>query len=488
MGPRLDATTHNQTRAENRAETRAEIRGETGATTSGEASGTRYEQILRSWDGPAADTAAAIADAAAAARTATPVRTPQEAAVRDVAAGVAAPALVGYVLWVLHQARELGLQRLCFLSRDAQVLHEIAQQLAPRLDLGADSPGGLDLRYVHSSRRTWSLAAADTTDLAGQDWLFNSFMRSNAADVCARLGLPLDQFAPLLEHAGASLDPDVRADQPEQAAALRRFTGLEQVADAVAPRIQRLRALVRDYAAQEHMASTTTGLVDAGWTGRMIGALTTITAGLPQPKVFFWAHEPRTSGWTDPARLLPYMYDTATGDGMDLRVPDTPYIIETFCMPDHGIIADYTRDADGHITGVPEGASAAVQTWAFTLYRQTIRAFCEALDLPTGQLSATDLRPIISRVLHAFWITPTRDEATAWGAYPYDSDPLARATRPLAAAFDSHHLAAVLRREPLHQQDRAWLQGSLALSGQAGADVADLLAPRYAALGAPATD
>jgi hypothetical protein len=183
------------------------------------------------------------------------------------------------------------------------------------------------------------------------------------------------------------------------------------------------------------------------------------------------------------------MYNTATGEGLDLRVPDTPYIIETFCMPDHGIIADYQRGDDGRITGVPETpTSPAVQTWNFALYRQTIRAFCAALDLSaTGDL-ATDLRPLVSGLLHAFWITPTREEATAWGAYPYDSDPLARATRPLASPFDTRHLTAVLRGEPLHQQDRAWLQGSLALSGPEGADVADLLAPRYHALGAPATD
>jgi hypothetical protein len=425
-----------------------------------------------------------MAEASACSRKHAVIRNEHEAAIRNVAAGVAAPALVGYVLWVLEQASSLGLQRLCFLSRDAQIFYEIALRLAPRLGVGTE------LRYVYGSRRTWNLAAADISDLSRQDWLFNSFMRSNAADVCARLGLPLANFAPMLESVGVSLDPQTRADQPQQSAALRRFAALPAVSNAVGPAIRRMRELVHDYAIQERMASTRTGLVDAGWTGRMIGALTTVTAALPQPQVFFWAHEPRTTGWTDPTRVRPYMYNTATGGDVDLRVPDTPYIIETFCMSDHGIVADYQREPDGHIEGIAETpANPAVQAWGFDIFRSTVYEFCDRIEWsgvpPTAPI---ELRSVISRLLHAFWMTPTQQEAAAWGSYPYDSDPLARATRPLARPFDPNHLKAVVRGEPIIREDRAWLQGSLALSGPEGAKAATVLFPHYKVMGAPATD
>jgi hypothetical protein len=445
---------------------------------------TRYEDLLRSWGGPAVDLASAMGKASVASRQQVAALSDHEAAIRDVAAGVAAPALVGYVLWLLNHAENLGLQRLCFLSRDAQVFYEIAQRLAPRLGVATE------LRYVHCSRRTWNLAAADVSDLSRQDWLFNSFMRSNAADVCARLGLPLADFASRLESVGASLDPQVRSDQTEQAAALRRFVALPAVADAVGPAVRRMRTLVRDYAIQEGMTSAQTALVDAGWTGRMIGALTTVTEGLPQPRVFFWAHEPRPTGWTDRARLRPYMYNTATGDGIDLRVPDTPYIIEAFCMSDHGIVADYKRDRDGHIEGLAErSTNPAVEAWGFHVFRSTVDEFCDRLEWSVSPTDvANDLRPVISRLLHDFWMTPTQPEAAAWGSYPYDSDPLARATRSLARPFGEDHLKAVIGGEPLVQEDRAWLQGSLALSGPEGAEAAKVLSPRYAVMGAPAND
>jgi hypothetical protein len=315
-------------------------------------------------------------------------------------------------------------------------------------------------------------------------------MRSNAGDVCARLGLSPATFAQMLKSVGVSLNPQTRADQPQQATALRRFVALPAVSDAVGPTVRRMRELVRDYAIQEGMASPRTGLVDAGWTGRMIGALTTITAGLPQPYVFFWAHEPRSTGWTDPTRVRPYVYNTATGDGLDLRIPDTPYIVETFCMSDHGIVADYRRESDGHVEAIAEASTnPTVQAWGFDTFRSTIYEFCDRLEwcgVPPG--APIELRPVISRLLRAFWMTPTRQEAATWGSYPYDSDPLARATRPLARPFDAGHLKAVARGEPIVQEDRAWLQGSLALSGPEGAEAANVLFPRYEVLGAPATD
>lgn len=445
---------------------------------------TRYEELLRGWEGSADGPASAMGRASAAAREAVAASAAHAMAIRDVAAGVASPALVGYVLWVLGRAEDFGLERLCFLSRDAQVFYEIAKRLTSRLGLS------LDLRYVHSSRRTWSLAAADASDLSRQDWLFNSFIRSNAEDVCARLGLPLAEFAPMLADVGASLDPDVRADQPHQSLALRRFAALPAVSAAAGPRIHRMCELVREYAVQEGMTSAATGLVDAGWTGRMIGALTAVTAGLDQPKVFFWAHEPRVSGWTDPARVSSYMYNTATKEGLDLRVPDTPYVIETFCMSTDGIIADYRRALDGRLDGVAETPSnRGVEAWGFNVYRETIYRFCDALDQSAAQqMMFTDVRPVISSLLHAFWIMPAYAEAVAWGAYPYDSDPLARATRPLARPFDPDQLRAVSRGEQLNQEDRAWLQGSLALSGAEGAEATAVLAPRYEIVGTPATN
>ena len=414
---------------------------------------TRYEQTMAAHSVRSGDLAARFARASRAARTAVGVTSEHETAIRDVAAGVAAPALIAFVIWMQEQSRQRGLRRLRFLSRDGQVIYELTRRLAPLIGTG------LDLEYVYSSRLTWSLAATQPDRLAEAPWLFNSFIKSNATDVCARLGLPLPQYRPAMLACGVSLEPDARADQPAQARALRRFISTPQVARAVTARISLMRRLVLDYAKQHHLAKASTALVDIGWTGRMVGSLIHVceAAGMSRPSALFWGHEPRPdTGWTDPERVAAYMYNTATGQGLQWRVPNAPFLMETFCMGDHGIVSGYRADASGKIEPVLLSPSNdAAEAWGLRLYRSTLYAFCAALKADGG-LPDDEVRPLVHQVMDAFWCHPTRAEARAWGTYPYDSDPAGTAARPLARPFASQDRPT--------RGDRAWLAGSLALS------------------------
>ena len=439
-------------------------------------SATRYEKIMAAHSAGPGDLAARFAKASRLTRTAVTAASEREVAIRDVAAGVAAPALIAFALWILAESRRRGLQRLRFLSRDGQILYELTRSLA-------SAPGtGLDLEYVYSSRLTWSLAATQPGRLPEASWLFNSFIKSNAADLCTRLGLPLPPYRETLQACGVSLDPDTRADQPSQAKALRRFLGTPQVADAAGARISAMRRLVLDYAAQHHLADTGTGLVDIGWTGRMIGSLIGVceTAGMSRPTVLFWGHEPRPdTGWTDPERVAAYMYSTATGQGLQWRVPNVPFVMETFCMSDHGIVSGYRADGAGQIQPVLQSPrNHAAEAWGLGLYRSTLHAFSTALD-PGSGLPPGDLRPLVHQVLDAFWCHPTHAEAQAWGTYPYDSDPAGTARRPLARPFTADQLT---------RGDRAWLAGSLAISAPSTRAAYLRHAPEHETAGAPETD
>lgn len=436
---------------------------------------THYEEIMAVSSARSGDLAARFASASRAARAAVPAAPVRETAIRDVAAGVAAPALVGFVLWLLEEAQRRGLRRLRFLSRDGQVLYELALRLA------AATGTELDLEYVYSSRLTWSLAATDVSRLAETPWLLNSFIKSNAADVCARLGLPFEEFRPVMAGCGVSLDPGVRADQVDQADALRRFAATPEVTRAAGRRIAMMRGLLLDYAAQHQLADAGTGLVDIGWTGRMAGSFIELceAAGMSRPAVLFWGHEPRATGWTDPRTVAAYMYNTATGDGLHWRVPNVPFIMETFCMADHGIVSGYRRDPDGTVRPeVQSPRNDPAEDWGLGLYRSAVYAFVAALD-PGAGLPPGDVRPLVHRVLEAFWCNPTPEEAHVWGGYPYDSDPAGTAIRPLARPFTATDYV---------RGDRAWLAGSLALSSPRARDRYLSGAPEYELAGAPETD
>jgi hypothetical protein len=280
---------------------------------------------------------------------------------------------------------------------------------------------------------------------------------------------------------GVSLDPGARADQPTQDQALRQFVSTPEVIRTVGSRIDKMRQLVLDYAAQRHLAEPGTGLVDIGWTGRMVAALIHVceAKGMTRPHVLFWGHEPRpATGWTDPERVASYVYNTATGHGLQWRVPDAPFIMETFCMGDHGIVSGYRTGATGQAEPVLlSPRNDAAESWGLHLYRSTLYAFCAALD--TG-LSDHDVRPLIHQLMDAFWCHPTLAEARAWGGYPYDSDPAGTAVRPLARPFtDLDHST---------RGDRAWLAGSLDLSTPEVRTAYLRQAPARERTGAPETD
>jgi len=74
---------------------------------------------------------------------------PQEACIHDVSSGVAGPILLGYLYWVLTQAERLGIQRLYFISREGQILRNIAAELVKALSLS------VELRYLYGSRQAW---------------------------------------------------------------------------------------------------------------------------------------------------------------------------------------------------------------------------------------------------------------------------------------------------------------------------------------------
>ena len=66
---------------------------------------------------------------------------------------VAGPLIIAYTAWCLLQAVERGISRLYFLSRDGEILHQIAERLNER------SKHPVELRYLYVSRQSLLLPA-----------------------------------------------------------------------------------------------------------------------------------------------------------------------------------------------------------------------------------------------------------------------------------------------------------------------------------------
>jgi hypothetical protein len=126
---------------------------------------TWHEQIMAAHSIRSGDLAARFAQASRAARDAVEARSEREAAIRDVAAGVAAPALVGFVIWIGEQSRQRGLRRLQYLIGCNENLHARLAYLPKTIVSTPNSskiPFGIVTVFPRQcSRRSGSSAAAE---------------------------------------------------------------------------------------------------------------------------------------------------------------------------------------------------------------------------------------------------------------------------------------------------------------------------------------
>jgi hypothetical protein len=131
------------------------------------------------------------------------------------------------------------------------------------------------------------------------------------------------------------------------------------------------------------------------------------------PHVLLRGHEPRRTGWTDPERVAAYVYNTATGEGLDLRVPDAPFVIETFCMEDHGIVSGYRYSQSGAIEPILQSPSnIGAENWGLSTHRSTLYAVADAFSVPPLE----DVRRLIHGLTDKFWCRADHEAVPKAGA------------------------------------------------------------------------
>ena len=433
-----------------------------GGTSGGAGRGTtRFEALLaRPWPGTDG-LAEGFAAASRAARAAVPAADPRAAAIRDVAAGVAAPMLASYVLWVLLDARARGLERLYFLARDGQVLGELAAGLAPRLGVP------IECRYLYASRQTW------VRDLAplppeGQGWLWYGARPGavTAGDILARLGGDPALGAALAE---LGFDPGRPLDAGGMAR-LRAALASEAFAAERAPLRAAARARLVAYLRQEGVLDGEPfGVVDLGWRGSLHASLCGLLAeeGLAPAHGYLLGIEAGGSAtWAHLRQGYLFDLDREAG-GLFAPIADQRAYLEVFAAADHGTLLGY-RDEGGRMRPeLARGFAARVRAWGLPTMRGALLAAAAALPLEGVDAErVAAMRAPIRALLAAFWTAPTPAEARAWGGFPLDlGEGRGSRAAPLAAPFGPRDLARLLgRRGSLKKDEHFWVEGALAMS------------------------
>ena len=426
----------------------------------------RYEQILEKHARNTGGMSALLAGASRYARLLTEVTSPREKALRDVAAGVMAPVLTGFVVWILQQARERGLNRLYFTSRDGYMLLPIARALAPLLN------DMLEVRYLYLSRVAITAAYPDPTAIS-ETW--DSFERASGVELLGRLGLKMEDIAPYLPSEQARREIICKPITERGKVALQEvLSRIKQGSPLQQDVISRNRRLLCSYLEQEGLAdSSDYGIIDIGWKGTIHGLLNEVLIeeemiARPIPGFYFGLNVDQQ---VHADHRTAYFFDKHRKSGQVDPLPRGAHatVMEMFCTADHGTVTGYRKNKSKVEPTLESTWGERVSGWGFPVVQRTIQRYVQGIVQNIGYISDNDIRSPLAEVLRTFWTSPEFREAVAWGDFPRETGQGEEtATRPLAEPYDIQALASFARYGP-HAQNvlngyPSWPEGSLARS------------------------
>lgn len=383
----------------------------------------RYERLLDEAAAESDGLAGSLAGASRLARNSFGDLGSHERTIVDSTAGVAAPLLIGFVLWTFRQALADGVRRLYFVSRDGQLLLAVAELLAARLRLD------LELRYLYGSRQAWRAPAVDLDDPRAIASLLPGRINGGVLEavsveaVLARFGIQPVAIAPALSAIGLPEPEWTRAMREQEIDALHDLIrGDAGVRTALAGAQRENRARVVDYLRQEGLGDgTPSGMVDLGTGATLYNALADLleTAGLAVPRAYYLGQ--RRDGVPSNARIPQrYLFDAREERGFCSHAGLIGFL-EAVCSADHGSVVGYRRD-DRRIHAVTAADGVGpVRAWGHDRVREALLASAAHLVLHEDCVDwQADVRAATMRAFEAFWLAPTPEEARVWGAFPLD--------------------------------------------------------------------
>ena len=442
----------------------------------------RYEKILDSHMWATEGLSSVMAGASRLARLTVTAADPKQEALRDVSASVIAPTLVGYVLWLLQRAQQLRLRRLYFVSRDGQILLEIARRLAPRLNITCE------LCYLYGSRKAWNLPALSDICEEQLYWIWDNTDHLSVKNLLERFGIEPEVIRDSLTANGFREEDWFQNLSFKERKALRQLVLTDNdINNEILKKAASERQVLLKYFRQEGLLdSTECGMVDVGWSGSMFYSLASILAdaGVAPPAGFYFAMSsfgPRNTRFDLPHT---YFFNAHLGVGF-LYIPGgndfgisgkminsydgLGIMLEMFCTADHGTVLGFAEEDKRVEPILREPHNQQAIDWGLSIVRETVYSFLENLFLDSTLINPwADVRPAIAEVLRSFWVNPSPSEAKAWGGFPFE-DGMGNESSWICLAESYHwtHVFKSFRAGKIHlPHRRLWFEGSMAMTAR----------------------
>lgn len=372
---------------------------------------TRFELALAASDPANAFVASAAAGCARSSRLSRSFNDARSAALWKVSTNVAGPLLFCYVAWVLQRALNDGFKRIYFLSRDGEIMFQIARHVCLWANLD------IECRYLYTSRQSYMLPATTAVDDRALSWILKWPNVSTVRSILKRVEVQPDEIAQELAAAGLDARACDTVLSDDDIAKLRALFGQQSVRERILANAKSQRALVIAYLRQEGLFDTNeVAICDVGWQGSiqrcLIDLLATEPGRRPSIKGFYFGLD--TAGLKVPSSDA----EAYTEGPIDHLI----WMIEAFCAGTEGSVARFRQTPTGIEPVLSTPRDEVHVKWGADLQRAGIVKFADELlatldarDVTLSDLVQT-LRPRSAAALDMFMTEPGRGEADAYGS------------------------------------------------------------------------
>jgi len=365
------------------------------------AESSRYEIA---WAARGGKGGAAAADAIRAARLQFPEELDDQGqAVWETACGVAGPLFICFVLWLEKQARELGLKRLYFISRDGLIFKKIYDRLFE------GRPGSPISCYLHGSRQAWSGVRAARLHPEDIEWLTKPGTGLTLNQFARRCGLGVEKVPNLPWSNPPTRDGRLSGDQ---LAELKTFLQSGPLRDAIQAAGRETRARATAYLRQEGLGEGRYGLVDLGWFGNLQEYVTDLMPG-NTPTMGFYLDLRGRPRIEREGKACAFFKDPLFR-GVDQATSVT--LLEILAGSSEGSVTGYRQESGGWkpVEG-PKSGDKGPEGWADLQHQAILFLLAEILLQPGGAGNLSGGAEAIRENLRQFLKHPSSAEAETYG-------------------------------------------------------------------------
>jgi predicted HAD superfamily hydrolase len=424
----------------------------------------RYEQQLVTFASQTDGFSSILAATSRRVRIGIPTNDKQEIVVRDTAASVAAPILLCYVSWLLEEAKRRGIAKLYFLSRDGQVLLEIAKILLK------EHPNGISCEYLHGSRLAWqSTGIPNFSNSEEKGWAFENAANLTVREFLSKFSVKPEELSEellIIGFSAASWDETLTHKKVRIFAKITEFPRFESL---VATSAEKNRQAMLEYFRQRGVTTPGAwGVVDVGWRGTCLLSLARalkMEAVEPPVGFYFGLYEHRHLA--ESVSAAAYLFDPVSGHGIgeNLAADDMATFIELFCTADHGTVLGYSNAVSGNVFSpiLRSPTNPEAEAWGLSIFRESVCEFSRIIAEEFPKYRHVNMRPALVDLIEMLTLRPSPVEAKIWGDIQFCTDETAGKTLRFAGELGVRSVWSALRfGNPTHNSARPqWRGGSL---------------------------